>query len=423
MKIKKNKLKPSSGPQALNKHSFYLTGLILLLVSFGAFSQNLNITGKITDSKNGEPLAYASISLSNSSYGTQSDENGNYKLVNIKAGQYELIVRYLGYETYRQILKPNEKSQQLSIKLVPKMNELNEVVVRPDLHRERNLGIFKREFIGNSDAALKFKMLNPEVLTISYEEGKLLEASSYDFLIFENKHLGYRIKYILHEFTKTYIPDSFGAGMMYYEGASLFEELKGRTAQIKRWKKNRLNTYLGSQTHFYRSILRNQTQSQGFAMYPLIKKENADRPSDEIIEKKLERFRAFSGSSDKTKRDSLEYWINKKNLPKQIQLLFKDSVQTKDIFRLTNQKELSAILFPNFLYVTYKESGPVKQATSMYKPFDIVNVEGSTINLTGKYAIFDQNGIVVNARDVLYEGAWAIPKAPQMLPSDYQPGE
>ena len=423
MKIKKNKLKPSSGPQALNKHSFYLTGLILLLVSFGAFSQNLNITGKITDSKNGEPLAYASIFLSNSSYGTQSDENGNYKLVNIKVGQYELIVRYLGYETYRQILKPNEKSQQLSIKLVPKMNELNEVVVRPDLHRERNLGIFKREFIGNSDAALKFKMLNPEVLTISYEEGKLLEASSYDFLIFENKHLGYRIKYILHEFTKTYIPDSFGAGMMYYEGASLFEELKGRTAQIKRWKKNRLNTYLGSQTHFYRSILRNQTQSQGFAMYPLIKKENADRPSDEIIEKKLERFRAFSGSSDKTKRDSLEYWINKKNLPKQIQLLFKDSVQTKDIFRLTNQKELSAILFPNFLYVTYKESGPVKQATSMYKPFDIGNLEGSTINLTDKYVIFDQNGIVVNARDVLYEGAWAIPKAPQMLPSDYQPGE
>jgi hypothetical protein len=106
-----------------------------------------------------------------------------------------------------------------------------------------------------------------------------------------------------------------------------------------------------------------------------------------------------------------------------MQLLFKDSVQTKDIFRLTDQKELSAILFPNSLYVTYKESRPVKKAEGMYKPIVIGNVEGSTINLTNKYAIFDQNGIVVNARDVVYEGAWAIPKAAQILPSDYQPGD
>jgi hypothetical protein len=400
-----------------------LIAVLLMGIPVLAFSQNITFSGQIINATSAERITYASVFLSNSSYGTQSGADGAFVFRNVKPGQYELIVKYVGYETYQQVIMVDEQLPPLTIKLVPKIQQLQEVVVRPNLNRERDLAIFKREFIGNSDAALKFRIMNPEALTISYREGKLLEASSDDFLILENKHLGYKISYLLNEFTKTFIPDSFGAGMIYYEGASLFENLKGNRAQEKRWKKNRLNAYQGSGTHFYRSLLSNTTQQEGFVMYRLIKKDNPDRPSDQLIESKLQRFNQGSTLSNKINRDSLDYWYNKKNLPRQIQYLLKDSIRKKDIFFRTEKSDLFAARFPNCLYVTYKGRNPSEAFSDVYKPLNLGDVQVSVITLTGDEAIFDQNGIIVNARNVIYEGAWAEAKIPFMLPYDYRPGD
>lgn len=55
------------------------------------------ITGTVTDQANGQPLSDARISVAGSVLQTTSDARGNYRLVNVPAGQVSLSVRRIGY--------------------------------------------------------------------------------------------------------------------------------------------------------------------------------------------------------------------------------------------------------------------------------------------------------------------------------------
>ena len=391
----------------------FLTPMIL-------HGQARDFTGRISDAKTGESIPSASVFITQSSMSTQSDAEGRFRFRNIKPGHYELVVKYVGYETLNQPIVIEEGSKQVELKLNPQTQELKAVVIKADKYRDRNLAIFKREFIGNSEAALSFKFLNPNELVISYTEGELLEAYSKDFLVFENHYLGYRIKFLLNEFTRTFIPGTFGEGVIYHEGSSFFEPMKGSDAKMRRWKRNRLNTYRGSVLHFYRSLIDNTLQSEGFTMYRLIRKDNPDRPSSEMIESKLKSLRLNKTSYNNA--DSIEYWLNKRALPKQIQYLLKDSLLTRKVFRYTDRPGLYALKFDDNLYVTYKGKGAGRSSSNANLPLTKDGEAVGVISLLDKHVFFDRNGIVANPRKVLYEGYWAG-KVPALLPSDYQPGD
>ncbi|MHB1327356.1 MAG: SusC/RagA family TonB-linked outer membrane protein [Gemmatimonadales bacterium] len=55
------------------------------------------ITGSVTDQATGQPLSDARISVAGSVLQTVSDPRGNYRLVNVPAGQVSLSVRRIGY--------------------------------------------------------------------------------------------------------------------------------------------------------------------------------------------------------------------------------------------------------------------------------------------------------------------------------------
>jgi len=62
-----------------------------------------NIGGKVLDSKTGEPLEYASISLTNIRWskiveGTISDDKGKFFMNKIRSGKYRISVSFIGYE-------------------------------------------------------------------------------------------------------------------------------------------------------------------------------------------------------------------------------------------------------------------------------------------------------------------------------------
>ncbi|HIG33239.1 MAG TPA: TonB-dependent receptor, partial [Flavobacteriales bacterium] len=62
-----------------------------------------SISGKIIDSKTGNPLEYASISLTNTSWGkiiegTITDAKGRFYMNKIRSGKYQISVSYLGYD-------------------------------------------------------------------------------------------------------------------------------------------------------------------------------------------------------------------------------------------------------------------------------------------------------------------------------------
>ena len=62
-----------------------------------------NVSGKIIDSKTGEGLEYANISITNAKWnkvieGTISGQNGKFSMSGVLTGEYILKINYLGYK-------------------------------------------------------------------------------------------------------------------------------------------------------------------------------------------------------------------------------------------------------------------------------------------------------------------------------------
>lgn len=71
----------------------------LLICNGSAISQNVyTISGRIIDSKTGEPLPSANVRVSGSARGTITNLDGSY-LISLQAGDYTLIYSYIGYQT------------------------------------------------------------------------------------------------------------------------------------------------------------------------------------------------------------------------------------------------------------------------------------------------------------------------------------
>ena len=72
--------------------------LCLLMLFAGAVSaQNGKITGYIFDSQYNEPLPGANIYIDGTSNGAAADLNGKFTILNVEPGDYQLIVKYIGY--------------------------------------------------------------------------------------------------------------------------------------------------------------------------------------------------------------------------------------------------------------------------------------------------------------------------------------
>ncbi len=70
-----------------------------MLFSMNLWAQQAKIMGQITD--DGQVVPYVNISLKNNKKGTSSNEDGQYKLGDIKPGRYVVLVSALGYRNYQ----------------------------------------------------------------------------------------------------------------------------------------------------------------------------------------------------------------------------------------------------------------------------------------------------------------------------------
>ncbi|MGY8764304.1 MAG: carboxypeptidase-like regulatory domain-containing protein, partial [Fidelibacterota bacterium] len=75
------------------KHLF----MCMFLISFGLAGTDGTIRGKITDG-NGVALPGANVILPDLSMGAASDMDGNYLILNIPVGKYDVIVSMMGYK-------------------------------------------------------------------------------------------------------------------------------------------------------------------------------------------------------------------------------------------------------------------------------------------------------------------------------------
>ncbi|WP_411272994.1 SusC/RagA family TonB-linked outer membrane protein [Daejeonella sp.] len=101
----------------------YKLFVLLLLCQTYVFAQNINVTGKVTDSDN-LPLPGVSVKVSGSAQGTSTDANGNFTISVPTASS--LVFTYIGYTS--QTIAVNGRSS-LNVVLAADATALGEVIV------------------------------------------------------------------------------------------------------------------------------------------------------------------------------------------------------------------------------------------------------------------------------------------------------
>jgi hypothetical protein len=366
-----------------------LFAFFIFLLPFTCLAQ-YSISGRVIDLADKKPVADASVFLNNATVGTKTADNGTFTINSVRPGQYDLVVSIVGYETYHQAVMVNNNISLPDIQVLAKTIQLKEVRIGPNRNWDRDYETFKRLFFGVSDYTDQCKILNPDVLDLDFNPSTLVfSAKSSDFIVIENNALGYRIKYLLSELTN----DS-RSGELYFEGSASFEEMKGSEAKQRRWKKNRLNAYLGSSMHFLRSAISNTITTEGFKAFRLIRKPDPKYPA---------------------------------GAKRYIQTLVNKPLSVSDMVKLTDIKGQFALGFDDCLYIAYnkkfrdtsntKNKGPATIPVPDY----LSDPQTTIVVFIEPYAFFDFNGIIINPRSIIYNGDWGKSRIAELLPVDYVP--
>jgi len=104
-----------------------VVGLVLYLAAISAWGQN-TLIGKVIEAQSGEPLVGATVWTENLGKGAVTDEEGKFMISNLLAGEVELRVSFLGFETFRQKVSV-PLSVDLTISLVSKEILTEEFIV------------------------------------------------------------------------------------------------------------------------------------------------------------------------------------------------------------------------------------------------------------------------------------------------------
>jgi hypothetical protein len=126
-----------------NKQRAWCVGVVLLLALGTLCAQNAGkITGTILDNQTGEPLIGANVVLAATSIGAATDLDGNFIILNVPVGKYEVQVSMVGYAkvTQTDVVVNLNRTTTANFKLPPSVVEQNEVIVeaiRPDIEKEK----------------------------------------------------------------------------------------------------------------------------------------------------------------------------------------------------------------------------------------------------------------------------------------------
>jgi hypothetical protein len=402
----------------------FLTLCLLLFFGTTSYAQKgWSISGTIKDNK-GITLPGAGVYLSNYKTATVTDNDGKFVLTNLKPGTYDVLVQMMGYLPYTKNVIISDKNVSINIVLEENTITLNEVVIQADPNREKYINLFKEFFIGKTPNASKCKLLNPQVLYVKFDgNANTLSVSSNEFLIIENKALGYRLKYLLQQFEY-----NFNTKIIYYGGLPNFEDLKGSKSKKRTWSKNREIAYYGSSQHFFKSLYQGSSKEEGFIINKLIKIKNPSRPEDSVINKNIKHLlKAQHGviRLGSAMNDSLNIWYKIKAMPATINTLNRADVLTDTLVR-QYYRDIKTMNFKDDLFVMYTKERETNDYTnlsghSISRPLDVPNYEISIVHLLEGPVNFYASGGILESRSMLYEGFWAYEKIADMVPMDYVP--
>ena len=109
---------------------FFMVCLLGIVLGgmFISNAQNANLQGLVTEDNT--PIAFANVFLESTTYGTATNDNGNFSLDAIPPGKYLLKVTVIGYRPFtRKISLSQNETKKLNINLLTSSEQLEETVV------------------------------------------------------------------------------------------------------------------------------------------------------------------------------------------------------------------------------------------------------------------------------------------------------
>lgn len=118
-----------------------LITIIFYIISLNLYSQrpdNGTIQGRVINSKNNEPVPFANIIIFQTTIGSATNFDGEFKFTGVKPGFIKLQVSAVGFETYisPDIMVTNSKVVNIDIPLKETTIAIDEVVVKPSPFRK-----------------------------------------------------------------------------------------------------------------------------------------------------------------------------------------------------------------------------------------------------------------------------------------------
>jgi len=111
----------------------FLLGLVVvaMLLPGLVLGQSGKIRGVITDAETGEPLMGANVLVQGTMLGTATDEDGEYMILNVPVGRYDIVATYMGYQkvTIENIIVTNGLSTYRDVEMPKVVLEGQEVVI------------------------------------------------------------------------------------------------------------------------------------------------------------------------------------------------------------------------------------------------------------------------------------------------------
>ncbi|MFN4198001.1 MAG: carboxypeptidase-like regulatory domain-containing protein [Flavobacterium sp.] len=229
----------------------------------GWITAQTTLSGVILDRNTEEPLPGATIYVNGTTLGTISDEFGRFSL-ELSSMSPSVIFRYVGYESLT-LEQPNRFSR-VTVKLNELVDSLDEVILEKSLFtHQQKLAAFTREFIGTSVSGLECKILNPEVISLTFVASeKKLKATANKPIKILNPYLGYELEYSLQAFEISFYKVSLSIHeqiQVFHAGTTFFKDISNDNPKFK---KRRKNAYIGSTMHWIRSIYNESLKENGF---------------------------------------------------------------------------------------------------------------------------------------------------------------
>ena len=168
--------------------------ILVFLFSYFFFSalnaQTGEIKGIVSNSINKEPIPFAVIILEGTSFGTTSDDNGNYTISGLNPGMHNLKASFVGFKpvTMYEIQVRNVNATFVNIEMEEMSMEMQEAIVtaQPFIKKEesplslRNIGVseIKRNPGGNRDISKVIQSLPGVAITSSFRNDIIVRGGS-----------------------------------------------------------------------------------------------------------------------------------------------------------------------------------------------------------------------------------------------------